>query len=168
VSVESNNLPPETKPIERTAAPLDRTGVTSHHLASAEFRSMNAVRPMSEPEDIELAGDLAFFRPIGQVSVEQAMQLVTSAIVFAKEQRIHKLLVDISGLGFPSPDLAARYFCSREWARAASKELRLALVARPAVIDPERFGVTVARNSGLVADVFLSEEEALAWLKSNQ
>jgi hypothetical protein len=32
------------------------------------------------------------------------------------------------------------------------------------MMDPEQFEVTVARNRGLVGDVFDSEKEALAWL----
>jgi preprotein translocase subunit YajC len=40
------------------------------------------------------------------------------------------------------------------------------MVARAEMIDPKKFGVTVAANSGLVGDVFESEEKALAWLRS--
>lgn len=40
----------------------------------------------------------------------------------------------------------------------------LAMVARPEMIDPERFGVTFAANRGLVGGVFVSEAEAVAWL----
>ena len=32
------------------------------------------------------------------------------------------------------------------------------------MLDPDRFGITVARNRGLFANVFTSETEALAWL----
>jgi hypothetical protein len=38
------------------------------------------------------------------------------------------------------------------------------MVVRPELMDPERFEVTVARNRGLVGNVFHSEKEALAWL----
>jgi uncharacterized protein (DUF2384 family) len=34
------------------------------------------------------------------------------------------------------------------------------------MIDPEKFGVTVAFNLGFASDVFTSEEEALTWLTS--
>jgi hypothetical protein len=40
------------------------------------------------------------------------------------------------------------------------------MVARPEMIDPEKFGVTVGRNNGLVCDVFPSEPEAEAWLRN--
>jgi len=41
----------------------------------------------------------------------------------------------------------------------------MAMVIRAEYIDPEKFGVTVARNSGLNTDVFAQEPEALAWLQ---
>jgi hypothetical protein len=42
--------------------------------------------------------------------------------------------------------------------------VQLSLVVRPEMIDPEKFGITVARNAGMNADVFPAEPEALAWL----
>ena len=122
---------------------------------------------MSKPEHFEIADDHAVFRPTGQVSLQQAVQLVTSAITFAREQRVRKLMAVTTGLsGFKPPDLATRYIFIRAWARAAGGDVCIAVVARPEMIDPQRFGVTVAANSGLVGDVFESEEEALVWLRS--
>ncbi|MDX1440414.1 MAG: hypothetical protein R3284_10985, partial [Rubricoccaceae bacterium] len=57
-------------------------------------------------------------------------------------------------------------FFIHEWAEAAHGAVRVALLARPEMLDPERFGVTVAANLGFTADAFTSEEEALAWLES--
>jgi hypothetical protein len=54
-----------------------------------------------------------------------------------------------------------------EWASIA-RGLRLAVVARAELIDPERFGITVARNRGLSANVFTSEAEAIDWLLDRQ
>lgn len=42
--------------------------------------------------------------------------------------------------------------------------LRIAMVIRPEMIDPEEFGVIAGRNAGLDTDVFSAEPEALAWL----
>jgi hypothetical protein len=38
-------------------------------------------------------------------------------------------------------------------------------VARLEMIDPRKFGVAVAATAGLKADVFVTEEEAVAWLR---
>jgi len=41
------------------------------------------------------------------------------------------------------------------------------VVVRAEMIDPEKFGILVARNAGLDANVFADEAEALSWLKSD-
>jgi hypothetical protein len=44
--------------------------------------------------------------------------------------------------------------------------VQLAMVIHAEMIDPEKFGILVARNSELNADVFSQETEALAWLQN--
>ncbi len=113
-------------------------------------------------------GDLAVFRPSGPIPLEQAVTMITSAITRARQQRARDLLVVTLGwTRLRSPDLAERYFFVREWAKAAAGAVRLAVVARADLIDPERFGVIVAKNSGLSGAVFTSEKEALAWLRGS-
>lgn len=124
---------------------------------------------MSAPEHLEISGDLAVFRPAGQMSFDRAVQMVTSAIAFAREKRIGKLLVVTSDLtGFEPPSILTRFLFVKEWARAAGGAVCVAIVARPEMIDRKKFGVTVATNRGLISDVFVSEaeEEAMAWLQS--
>jgi len=122
---------------------------------------------LDKPEHFEIMENHAAFRPVGQVTLEQAVQAVSDGIAFACKQKIKKLLVDITGLhGFASPGLGSRYFFIQEWARIAGGRLSVALVSRPELIDPEKIGVTMAQNAGLRSDIFASEEEALAWLKN--
>jgi len=121
---------------------------------------------MGEPEHFEILEDRAVFRPTGKVSIERAVALVTAAIAFARARRIGKLLVDTSELtGFEPPSIANLYFFVREWARAAAGAVRVVFVARPELIDHEKFGRTVAANIGFVTDVFTTEQEALLWLQ---
>jgi len=122
---------------------------------------------MNKPTDFEILEGYAVFRPTGEVSLQQAAQLVTSAIAFAHENKARKLMVIITGLtGFGPPNLATRYFFFQEWARAAQGQVCVAFVARPEMIDPEKIGIMIGENAGLRGDAFTSEEEALAWLKS--
>ena len=122
---------------------------------------------MSEMVHFEIVGDQGEYRPTGQVSFSQAIQLVGSAIAFAREQHLQKLLVVTSGLtGFGSPNLAERYLFVGEWARAANYIVRVAVVALPGMIDRGKFGAMAAASSSFTAGVFESEEEALSWLKS--
>ena len=75
------------------------------------------------------------------------------------------MVVNVTELtGFASPSVVNRYSSIKQWARTARGRVRLALVARPEHIDPEKFGVTVAVNHGLDANVFVSEANAIGWL----
>jgi hypothetical protein len=42
--------------------------------------------------------------------------------------------------------------------------LRMAMLARPDTMDPEKIGAVVARNRGLDAETFTDREKALSWL----
>jgi len=117
-------------------------------------------------EDFKIVGGHAEYRPTAQVSLDEAIQAVTSAITLARERHVRNLLVDVSRLtGFNSPSLIERYHFVHEWARAAGGAVRISMVARPEMIDPHKFGVTVAANAGLTGNVFASEGEALRWLE---
>ena len=104
---------------------------------------------------------------MGEVALPELARMITGAINHAREDQQRNLLVDITGLtGFEAPSLASRYFYVEAWARAAHAFVRVAMVAPPRVIDSRKFGVTVAANNNLTADIFTSADEALAWLRS--
>src|SRR3954447_13614349 len=119
---------------------------------------------MKAPSDFEYSKGYACFRPIGRVSFKEAVRVISQAIKQASALGIKRLLVDTMGLtGFRTPSTFERYFMAEEWA-GSSRALQLAVVARPEHIDPFRFGVTVARNRGLLADVFTHEPAAIEWM----
>jgi hypothetical protein len=123
-------------------------------------------KPTNVTGSIEVSGNCAFYRPIGKVTLEHGAELVDRAIAFARDRLIPQLLVNCTDLtGFPSPSLPERYFLVRGWAKTAQGLVQVAMVARPEMIDPEKFGITVARNAGLTAEVYATEPEALAWLQ---
>lgn len=114
---------------------------------------------------IQIIDDCAYYRPAGRVNLDEAVELLDQAIAYARKQRIPKLFVNAVELtGFPSPSLPERYFLARKFAATAQGAVQLSLVIRPEMIDPERFGILVARNAGMNADVFTNERDALAWL----
>ena len=99
------------------------------------------------------------------VSLQEGIDLVSGAIAFCADQQIRKLLVNATGLtGFEPPAVSDRFFLAGQFAKAAKSLVSVAMVVRPELIHPEKFGVVVARNRGLMADVFASEAEAEAWL----
>jgi hypothetical protein len=116
------------------------------------------------PPNFVLLEDYAKFSPELGSDFYQAVACVTKAITFATQQQVKRLLVNTTQLtGFPPPSVTQRFVMAEQWAKA-SQGLRLAVVARAELIDPEYFGVTVARNRGLLNHVFTTEAEALDWL----
>jgi len=119
-------------------------------------------------ELIQVADNCAYCRPVGRTTLKEVVDLAERAIVFAREKKIPKLFFNASRLaGFPSPSLPERYFFARQFAAAAEGKVQMALVVRREMIDPEKFGIMVARNSGMNADVFDNEPAALTWLLPN-
>ena len=122
---------------------------------------------MNELQDFEVVGDHAEYRPTGELSLAEAIRLITSGIAFAREQQAKKLMVVTLGLaGFQSPNVIQRFNFIHEWAQASGHSMRVAVVTRPEMIDHRTFGATVAFNIGFASDVFTSEEQALTWLRS--
>ena len=118
--------------------------------------------------DFEQIGKRGFYRPSARVSFEQAVEMVAGAMREARSLGLIDLLVNTKGLvGFGQPSIFARHTLAVEWARAAGTNLRVAVVARPELIDPQKIGVLMAQNRGVAGDVFTNEAEALAWLDSH-
>ena len=116
-------------------------------------------------DQFEVVGGRGFFRPAGHMSLAEAVARVDAAIAYARAQAIKELLVNgILVTGFDPPSLSERYFLAEKWALTARGALRMAVVVRPEMIDPEKFGVTVAFNRRLIADVFVDERPAVEWL----
>ena len=121
----------------------------------------------SPPTDFQLCEGYACFAPVGSVSLKNAVELITAAIIFARDHQVKRLLVDATQLiGFPSPSIAERYWIAGKWAKESRNAVEVAVAMQSHLIDPERFGVQVAVNLGMRADVFEARLEALSWLIS--
>ncbi len=98
---------------------------------------------------------------------EDVIGLASRAVAYCRERGIERLLLDGRGVtGFGPLDAAARFRLGDELAHAAGAAVKVAMVVRPEFLNPDRFGITVARNRGLFANGFASEAEAVAWLKN--
>lgn len=107
------------------------------------------------------------YRPAGSVAFDEAVAWVRTAIALARANQAQELLIDTTALtGFPSPSTFQRFLAVVEWAEEARGSLYLAMIARPEMIDPQKSGVTVAANRGLVSNIFTTEVEARAWLEA--
>ena len=99
------------------------------------------------------------------MTFEQAVEIVGKGMIHARSLDLVDLMVNTGNLtGFPPPDVFARYSLAIKWAESAGTSLRVALVARAELIDPEKIGLLMAQNRGVSGDVFTTEAAAIAWL----
>jgi hypothetical protein len=119
---------------------------------------------MQFPEELEQRDGICFFRPRGEFTLSDAVDLVTRAIAYCRGRAVDRLLVDATGLeGVPVPSLVDRFLMAEEWAQEATGMVTVVMVIGPEYIHKEKFGVKVAAHFGLTVDVYTSEEAALRW-----
>ncbi|MEK7954345.1 hypothetical protein WKV53_27760 [Luteolibacter sp. Y139] len=101
------------------------------------------------------------------MSAGQAADLISAALDHARTCGLKEVLVSITALtGFESPGPAFRRWAVRRWSTAGTG-LKVAMVARPEHICPEKTGLLVAAEEGLNAHICQSEGEAEAWLEGS-
>jgi len=114
----------------------------------------------------DFIGDIAVFRIVGKYTLPAGIELIRKGIAQARAQRITRLMVVVTETaGYDVPSLSMRLSIMRLWADAAGGSVRLVIVCRPEFIDPHKFGVTMAADFGMVANVFDTEDEAMGWLR---
>src|SRR3954468_12118606 len=114
----------------------------------------------------EVVECIAYYRPAGKVSFPEVSALISAPLSVCHESGIQKLLCDLTQLrGFGVPNIVHRFWFAQQLARDA-KGIAVAVIAPPRMIDPKRFGTTVAHNRGATADIFSSEADARNWLLS--
>ena len=120
---------------------------------------------MEDPHNFVLKEGRELYRPAGSVSFDEAVALVRASIAAARRNQARSLLVDTTALtGFASPNTFERFLAAVSWAEESRAETQLAMVARAEMIHPQKVGVLIAANRGLVSNIFTTEVEALAWL----
>lgn len=125
------------------------------------------VAPQQPPKFFSLSENYAIYRPVAQLTKDEAIELIDQAVLYCRENEIRGLLVDItSATGLPLPSISDRFWFITRWAETAAGRVVIAMVAPPEMITPDKIGITVARNRGLRSDVFTNETDALKWLRS--
>lgn len=118
-------------------------------------------------DSFEQAGSRGFYRPVAEVSFEQAVDMVAAAMRHARSLGLADLLANTTQLtGYGPPSVFARYAMATKWAENTGSVLRVALVASAEIVDPQKIGVLMMQNRGGNGDVFTNETDALAWLNS--
>ena len=122
---------------------------------------------MDVQERLEVSDGIGFFRPQGDCSLTEAVDMVSRIIARCREQGPDKLLINANDLtGISIPTLIDRFLMVEEWAQQADGMMIVVLVVPPKYIHPERFGIKVAAHFGLTANVFTGEDAALHWLST--
>jgi len=124
-------------------------------------------KPINILDSLEIVDGICRVRPVGESTLVEAVDLISRVISYCRERKIAKLMVNGTGLvGIPIPNLVDRFLMAEEWAQKAQSMVIVVLVVHAEYIHPEKFGVKVARDLGLMLDVYTSEDEALKWLAS--
>jgi hypothetical protein len=120
----------------------------------------------SEEITFDLLDGIAVCRLAGEYAFPSGVHIMRDAIAQARARRISRLMIVITETtGYGVPSLSMRLAMMREWADAAEGFVRVVIVCRPEYIDPNKFGVTMAANFGMQAEVFASEGDGMAWLR---
>ncbi|EEF62777.1 hypothetical protein [Pedosphaera parvula] len=123
----------------------------------------------SKAEEFETVGDCVFFRPRGNVTIGKVTELAIVGIIYARERKISKLVFNTTSLfGYSPPSITERYEAVTRCAPVAMGAVHVALVTKPERMDAQQFHEVVGANRGLTTDVFVTEEEAVAWLAAHE
>jgi hypothetical protein len=122
---------------------------------------------MSMRLDMCPRGDLLEVRARGEFSLQEAKRTFLEMIEAVALHRTKRVLFEGRAITGKPATMERFYFC--EFAAAASQSktpgIRFAYVLKEPVLDPDKFGETVAVNRGMLVKAFDNPEEALAWLE---
>ncbi len=105
------------------------------------------------------------YRPRGVATAGELAHRIADVLAQTRREGLRAVLVDIRWVsGFESPGPAFRRWAVGLWAGKAAGTVRIAMVARPELICPEKTGLLAAAEEGLHAGIFEQESDAIAWL----
>ena len=116
-------------------------------------------------EQLESPSARGAYRPRGEASAGQLVDLIAAALKFASDKQLSEIIVNVTDMyGFDAPGPAFRRWAVRRWAETAENSICVAMVARYEHICPEKTGLLVAAEQGLAANIFETEADAILWL----
>lgn len=128
---------------------------------------MRGTENLPLPEPLDVVDGIGRFHPRGRCTLVEAVDLISSAIGWCRASSVGRLLVNGTGLeGMSVPSLVDRFLMVEEWAQVGSGLVVVALVVDAKYIHPEKVGVKIAADFGLICDVCDTEPDALEWLCS--
>jgi hypothetical protein len=104
----------------------------------------------------------------GQFEKKEMQAAFKESFEIAKQNNLNLILVDGFGLYGKPPTMFERYEMGvyvADLCREFGKPVQIAFAAEIPIVDPKRFGETVARNRGANGKVFTDLQEAKEWLQ---
>ena len=104
----------------------------------------------------------------GEYRPAALLDVYKEAFRMAEREGMPGVLIDIRDLGGDPPTLMERFEQSNQVAEMqvnSGKRIGIVIVGREPMIDPERFGETVALNRGATGGVFTDLNAAVAWIE---
>lgn len=100
-------------------------------------------------------------------SVSELNSVFQRAVALARDHRRRKILIlanEVTGELTTQDRYVGASFLSEQVFQAPEWISAIAVVGQPPLIDPARFGETVARNRGINGRVFTDVDEAVGWI----
>ena len=126
---------------------------------------------MSIQQEIHFESGLLNVDASGEFSLEEAQRAFLEVLGVVAQYKAKTVLIDARKVK-GKPEVVERFYYS-EFAATETMRLfnehrifpRFAYVMHPPLLDPQRFGETVAVNRGMIVKAFETLEEAFEWLK---
>lgn len=120
---------------------------------------------MFQRESLTHHDGYAAYRPSGRRDLPDAFAGLFAVLAWCRDHGTEQLLVDTRGLtSLPNLSVTDRLDMAQGAANVAAGKVRLAMIAHPHMLHPERMGTAVANSRGLRMGIFTNEVEALDWL----
>ena len=127
---------------------------------------------MSLIQEISAEPDFLYVRAKGEFSLAEAQENFMAMLQAVAQHKVKKVLMDGRGVT-GDPETLERFLYGEFAAESVAKftkhgvalSTQFAYVLEEPVLDPDRFGETVAVNRGLIIKVFDALEDARQWLQ---
>jgi hypothetical protein len=118
-----------------------------------------------EPEiEVEHRDEYTAVTFLGSFSVVGFQRRAETASRECRDRKTGRLFVDATRYDV-NPTIVERYEIACH-AVKISAGLKVALLITPTFLDPNKFGIMVAQNRGLVVEAFTERQKAIEWLVS--
>jgi len=130
---------------------------------------INKEKGMSYEVKVEIKDDYLLAVASGTFGVKEYRELLVDILFQCIENSKSKLLFDVrtfkGNLSTFQRFTLATYFATLSRQHPETAAIQVAVVGHPPLIDPNRFGETVAKNHGVNIKVTTDIDEAVEWLQ---